>query len=334
MPGESRKKCVPEMNRNQAKIVFMGTPDFAVPTLEAIHAAGFAVPLVVTRPDKRKGRGRKLSPPPVKSAAMALGLETDQPNTLRTDRFINKIASIGPDFIVVVAMGHILTPELMSRARFGAVNLHGSLLPKYRGPAPIQWAIMNREVQTGVTTMQMDAGVDTGDILLQRSTPIMPDDTAASVHDRLATIGAELMVDTLDALLAGTLTPRAQDHSQASYAPALSKQDGQIDWRKPAVAIEAFIRAMTPWPGAWFVCDQKRYRIFKARVIPMQCQATPGTIIQGFGSELRIATGEGALSILEIQEASGKRLAIRDFLCGCRLEPGLQAESSDTCPLP
>ncbi len=322
------------MNRSEAKIVFMGTPDFAVPALEAIHGAGFTVSLVVTRPDRPKGRGRKLSPPPVKTAAVGLGLETAQPATLRTDRFIERIADIGPAFIVVVAMGHILTPELMSRAQFGAVNLHGSLLPKYRGPAPIQWAIMNREPETGVTTMQMDAGVDTGDILLQESTPILPDDTAASLHDRLAGIGARLMVKTLDGLLAGTIVARPQDHSRASYAPALSKQDGQIDWRRPAAAIEAFIRAMTPWPGAWFICDKKRYRVFRARVIPMECRAAPGTILRGFSDELRIATGQGALSILEIQGASGKRLAIRDFLRGCRLEPGLRAESSDSCPLP
>lgn len=322
------------MNRSDASIVFMGTPDFSVPTLEAVNNAGYPVSMVVTQPDKPKGRGRKLTPPPVKLAAAQLGLYIEQPTTLRTKKFINQVAALQPAFIVVVAMGHILTPELMAKARYGAINLHASLLPKYRGPAPIQWAIMNREPETGVTTMKMDRGVDTGDILLQARTPILPDDTSATVHDRLSSIGADLMVDTLDGILAGAISAIPQDNTKASYAPALTKQDGQIDWRKPATDIEAFIRAMTPWPGAWFFCGGKRYRVFKARVVNIDCQVTPGTIMQGFADELRIATAKGALSILEIQEASGKRLPIKKFLCGCRFEPGLLAESSDTCPLP
>ncbi|MBW2594129.1 MAG: methionyl-tRNA formyltransferase [Deltaproteobacteria bacterium] len=306
----------------QLKIIFMGTPDFSVPALKILPQSGYEVALVVTRPDRPRGRGCKLTPPPVKAAALDLGLPVVQPQTIRDPLFINQMRALEPDLFVVVAMGQILPQELLDIPSSGAINIHGSLLPCYRGPAPIQWALINNERETGITTMLMDNGLDTGDILMTARTRITPDDTSATLHDRLADMGAELLIKTITGLKSHAVVPRPQDHDLATYAPLLKKSDGRIDWNKPAQLIEAFIRGMTPWPGAFTFREKKRLKIFKALASAQETTHVAGTVVRGFSDELRIATGRGTLSICEIQGASGKRLDIKDYLRGHTIEPG------------
>jgi len=303
-------------------IIFMGTPDFAVPALDLLSQEDYGVALVVTQPDRPKGRGRKLVPPPVKVKALELNLEVSQPSTLKSDKFTDQIKSIQPDFFLVIAFGHILSEKILQLPKFGAINIHASLLPKYRGPAPIQWAIINAEPYSGVTTMFMDKGMDTGNILLTKKEPILPEDTAATLHHRLANAGAELLIKTLKDFAANKIKPTPQDHSKATYAPLLKKQDGHINWQRPAEKLEPFIRGMTPWPGAFTFHNEKRLKIIKAAPISESVSEAAGTILKAFPDELRVATGKGALSILEIQGPSGKRLGIADFLRGYRLPPG------------
>ena len=308
--------------KKKAGIIFMGTPQFAVPALKALHKNDQDIALVVTQPDRPKGRGRKLTPSPVKETAMNLGYSVIQPSSVRTTEFSNCIEKHAPDFIVVVAFGHIIPKNILTIPEIGAINIHASLLPKYRGPAPIQWAIINEEKETGVTTMLMDEGMDTGDILLSSDLKISPDDTSDTLHDRLADLGADLLIQTLNAFETGDINPVSQDHSQATYAPMLKKNDGRMNWETPANAIEAFIRGMTPWPGAFTFHENKRLKIFRAKTIAMDTEASPGTVIKGFPDELWIATGKGVLSIMEVQGESGKRLLIKDFLRGYKLPPG------------
>jgi methionyl-tRNA formyltransferase len=303
-------------------IVFMGTPDFAVPSLLALHDSGFPVKLVVTQPDRAKGRGRRLAPPPVKSEALALNLTVEQPDNIRRPDVVARLDALAPDFLVVVAFGQILPVSILSIPKRGAVNVHASLLPKYRGPAPIQWALIRGEDETGITTMLMDHGVDTGDILLQVTTPIGACDTAESLHHRLAHMGARLLVETLEKLWQGSLYPTMQQHSQATYAPMLKKQDGLIDWQKSARQLDAFVRAMTPWPGAFCFWGQRRLRIWKTEPIQKACDVAPGTVVPGFADELRVASSDGLLSVVEIQGDSGKRMPIRDYLRGNPIPAG------------
>ncbi|MEJ2637980.1 MAG: methionyl-tRNA formyltransferase [Desulfosarcinaceae bacterium] len=304
------------------RIVFMGTPEFAVPTLEALHHSRHTVAAVVTQPDRPKGRGRRRTPPPVKAAANALGHPVSQPESIKSDAFFTQMQRLGPDLFVVVALGQILPADLLDLPPLGAINVHASLLPRLRGSAPIQWAIINGDAETGVTTMQMDAGMDTGDILLKAKTPIRDTDTAQSLHDRLAPMGAELLIETLEQLAAGNLRPEPQEPQEATLAPMLSKKDGRIDWRRSAVEIDRLVRGLTPWPGAYTFCQERRLRLYRTRPLPLEAPAAPGTIVQGFADELSVATGDGVLSVLEIQGASGKRLAVKDFLCGCDICPG------------
>ncbi len=302
--------------KKSLNIIFMGTPEFAVPSLEALHQSHHRVMLVVTQPDRPKGRGRKLVSPPVKAFAQKYDYECLQPKSVSDPGVKETLERLQPDLFVVIALGHILPENLLQIPRLGAVNIHASLLPKFRGPAPIQWAIIKGEDETGVTTMLMDKGMDTGAILLTTRTPIQPNDTSAELQDRLAELGAGLLIETLSQLTAGTLSPQPQNHRQATYAPLLRKADGRIQWATPAVSIETFIRGMSPWPGAFTFAGEKRFKIFKAGTIATTADAPPGTVVQGFPDELRIATGKGILSILEIQGASGKRLSIRDYLRG------------------
>ena len=300
----------------------MGTPDFAVPCLEALNTNGYDVTLVITQPDRPKGRDRKIAPPPVNTAALRMGYEVIQPLSIGANDFIAHLAGLKSDIFVVVAFGHILPKTLLELPRLGTIKLHASLLPKYRGPAPIQWAIINGEMETGVTAICMDEGLDTGDILCFEKVEITPEDTSAILHDRLSELAATLLIRTLNDLEAGPLKSVSQDHTRATYAPLLKKSDGRMDWNMPAEKLEAFIRGMTPWPGAFTFDGNKRLKIFKAIPALMKGQEPPGTIIQGFYGELRIATGKGALSVLEIQGESGKRLPIKDFLRGYELPPG------------
>jgi methionyl-tRNA formyltransferase len=305
------------------KIVFMGTPDFAVPPLRALHDCGHEVLTVVTQPDRRKGRGRKLTPPPVKQAAASYGYPVIQPETVRSDSFHRQMTELAPDLFVVVAFGQILPQSLLDIPSRGAINVHASLLPRYRGAAPIQWAIINGDRETGVTTMMMDKGMDTGDMLLMNKTAIGPEETAADLHDRLSDLGARTLVRTLEKLQDGSLERTPQNHAKSTHAPMLKKKDGEIDWSMPAERIECLIRGMTPWPGAYTFSDGMRLKIFKASVLKREISVPPGTILECFPGELRVATGQSALAVQEIQGASGKRLPIDDFLCGCRLPDGL-----------
>jgi methionyl-tRNA formyltransferase len=304
------------------RIVFMGTPDFAVPSLEALKAAGHEIALVVTQPDRRQGRGRQLDAPPVKKAALALGLPVEQIASIRDEALHARLRETRADFFVVVAFGHILIPKVLEIPKHCGINVHASLLPKYRGPAPIHWALINGETETGVTIMRMDEGLDTGDILLAARETIRSDDTTATLHDRLAHLGAGLLVRGLAGLAAGTLTPVRQDSAAATYAPLLKKNDGLIDWRKPACKIESFIRGMTPWPGAFTFHGNKRLKVFRATVVPARSGEAPGRVLDSGPQGLLVATGEGALGITEIQGASGSRLSIGEFLRGNRIPAG------------
>lgn len=308
--------------KKKARIIFMGTPQFAVPALKALHENDQDIALVVTQPDRPKGRGRKLTSSPVKETAMNLGYSIIQPSSVRTAEFSSCIEKHAPDFIVVVAFGHIIPKNILTIPKIATINIHASLLPKYRGPAPIQWAIINEETETGVTTMLLDEGMDTGDILLSSKLEIAPDDTSGTLHDRLSDLGADLLIETLNAFETGDINPMPQNHTQATYAPMLKKNDGRMNWKLPAQSLEAFIRGMTPWPGAFTFHGKKRLKIYKAKTIVMDTEDSPGTIIKSFPDELWISTGKGVLSIMEIQGESGKRLLIKDFLRGYKLPPG------------
>ena len=304
------------------KTIFMGTPDFSVPTLKRLSESRHDVKLVITQPDRPKGRGRKAVPPPVKTAALELACAVFQPEAVRTEAPATVISDFDPDIYVVIAYGHILPETLLNIPRYGAINAHASLLPKYRGSAPIQWAIIGGEKETGVTTIQMDKGMDTGDILLSSAVPIGDEDTADTMHDKLAQLAASVTMETLDRIMDGTIHPVRQQHELATFAPLLKKSDGHINWELPAAAIQRFIRGVTPWPGAYTYHDGKRLKIFASEMLLSDTNEEPGTILQGFPDELRIATGNRALSILEIQGDSGKRLPINAYLRGRPMAPG------------
>ena len=304
------------------RIVFMGTPEFAVPALKRLCGSGHVILQVVTQPDRPKGRGKTVVFPPVKTAALELGCPVLQPESVRTPEFSDVISRLDPDMLVVVAYGHVLPQRILEIPKQGPINIHASLLPKYRGPAPIQWAVINREKETGVTLMLMDKGLDTGDMLSSASVPILPDDTSGSLHDRLALLGADLLIQTLKYYPVHRKNAVPQVHEQATYAPLLKKEDGHLDWRQTADELEAKIRGMSPWPGAFSFCDGKRIKIYRAGRKSVVMQEAPGTVLKGFSDELTVAAGKDALIILELQGESGKRLPVRDFLRGHPILPG------------
>ncbi len=300
----------------------MGTPDFAVPSLQALHESRHDIVLVVTQPDRPKGRGRKIMPSPVKESAVRFGYDLLQPESVKSGTFQDVIAGLEPDLLVVVAFGQILPKGLIDLPPFKAINVHASLLPRYRGPAPIQWVIINGENETGVTTMLMDEGLDSGDILLQQALPILPEDTSATLHDKLALEGACLLLETLEKLSTAKLAPIAQDPAAAFYVPMLRKKDGHINWGLPAKDIANLIRGINPWPGAFTFCGDTRIKIYKSTCLDKESREAPGTVLRSFADEMRVATGKGTLLIEELQGDSGKCLATKDYLCGCSIEPG------------
>ncbi len=301
----------------------MGTPDFAVPALESLVRAGHEIQLVITQPDRPKGRGKKLSPPPVKVKAEEYGLNVYQPENMKGDEQFETLMALSPDAYVVVAYGHILPVRILEIPRLGPVNIHASLLPKYRGAAPIQWSIINGDEKTGITTMFMERGMDTGAILLQEETPIHPEDTSESLHDRLSLIGAGLILKTLEGLENGNVVPVPQDHEKATLAPMLRKELGRIIWSDSAARIDFLIRGVTPWPGAFTELGGTFYKVIRAIPVALDVTgATPGQVLSESKSELIIAAADGAISIMEIQGASGKRLGIRDFLAGNKISKG------------
>ena len=303
---------------NPIRIIFMGTPDFSVPALKALAAEdSISILLVVTQPDRPKGRGKKLAPSPVKAAARDLGLEVYQPERLNTPEGVERLSALAPDFFVVVAFGQILSQEILDIPRVYPINIHASLLPKYRGAAPIQAAVMNMDGETGITTMVMAKGMDTGDMLLKSRTGIDPEETAQDLHDRLSQMGADLIVETIRKASQGELTPEPQDHDRATYVSMLKKSDGQIDWSRSARAVCAHINAMTPWPGAFTHLSGKRLKIFKALPGPAPDTGTaPGTILTCGRSGISVAAGENTVRILELMGSSGKRLTADAFLRG------------------
>ena len=304
------------------KIVFMGTPQFAVPGLKALHQDGHEIALVVTQPDRPRGRGRKITPSPVKQTSQNLKLPIIQPTSIKKSDFIDQVNALRPDFQVVIAYGKILPEKVLALPRFGTINIHASLLPKLRGAAPIHWAVINGDTETGVCSMLMDKGMDTGDVLLTAKESIKPDDTTGTLHDRLSVKGATVLLDTLKAYAENSVRPVPQNHDLATYAPLLSKDDGLINWNKPAKSLVCFVRGMTPWPGAYTFWGDKRLKIFKCTPQPLEITDSPGTVLTGFPDELRVATGEGLLAIHEIQGASGKRMTVKEFLQGHPIPPG------------
>lgn len=304
------------------RIAFMGTPEFAVPSLEALLKSEDQVVGVVTQPDRPKGRGHALAPPPVKIIAQQAGIPVLQPLKIRTADFLDALAAWKPDLIAVTAFGRILHAPILNLPPMGCVNVHGSLLPKYRGAAPIQWAVINGETETGITTMLMDEGMDTGPMLLQERIPILPDDTAGTLAPRLASLGGRLLVETISRLKAGTLAPRAQDHAQATLAPLLKKEDGAIDWTADAGSIANRIRGLSPWPGAYTFYGQERWNIWKAAAVQEPAQERPGTVLAVTKQSFKVATGNGVLEIQEIQTANSKRMSVGQFLAGHRIGPG------------
>lgn len=303
------------------KVLFMGTPEFAVPTLEAVVAAGHEVVGVYTQPDKAVGRKQILTPPPVKVCAEKYGFPVFQPVTLRDGSAEENIKTLSPDIIVVVAYGKILPEALLSLPKYGCVNGHASLLPRHRGASPIQWSIVSGDKVTGVTTMYMAKGIDTGDMLLKAETEIGQDETAGELHDRLSVIGAELMVKTLKGLEEGTITPEPQDESKATHAPIIDKEMGYLKFDAPATDICNLIKGFNPWPAAYFTVDGKRIKVFASKVSG-KTDKEPGTVVRSDG-ELIIACAEGtSLSLTEIQPEGKKRMTAKDYLTGHSLEVG------------
>ena len=299
------------------RIIFMGTPTFALPTLEKL-AENYEIISVVTQPDRPAGRKRKLTPPPVKKAALARGLPLWQPDTLRAPEAVAHLRALAPDLIIVVAFGQILRPDVLQIPPHGCLNLHGSLLPQYRGPAPALAAILNGEAETGVTLMKMDQGLDTGPIIAQAACPIAAEETTATLRKKLCHLGAKLLIETLPAWLAGEIAPQPQDDSQASYCRLIDKADGQLDWRQPAVKLERQVRACIPWPTAFSFWRGKRLKVLRAALSPeSRGEGEPGRVI-ALGGGAGVVTGKGVLQLLELQ-LSGKRvMPIKEFLQGQR----------------
>ncbi|MBS1857268.1 MAG: methionyl-tRNA formyltransferase [Acidobacteria bacterium] len=296
------------------KLVFLGTPEFAVPTLEAIVRAGHEVAAVVTQPDRPRGRGQHAAAPPVKQSAAALGLSVFQPERVRRPEAVEYLRGLGAEAMIVVGYGQIIPQSVIDLAPKGILNVHASLLPKYRGAGPVQWAIVNGETRTGVTTMRIDAGLDTGDMLLKAETEIGPEENAIELGRRLAVLGAELLVETLARL--DRIVPEKQDTAQATWAPLLKKEDGRIDWAQPARAIHNRVRGLQPWPGAQTLFRGTPLGIWRSRVAE-GAGGAPGAILRT--RPLTVGTGEGALELLEVQMEGRKRVSAADFANGQRL---------------
>lgn len=302
------------------RLVFMGTPEFACPSLEALLQAGYTISAVVTAPDKPRGRGQHVSSTPVKERAVKRSLPVLQPESLNDPQFLDVLRALHPDLIVVVAF-RILPPEVIRIPTHGAINLHASLLPKYRGAAPIQWAIINGEKETGVTTFFIQEKVDTGAIILQERVPIGDEETAGELHDRLSVVGASVLVKTVQLIESGHVVPQPQDESQVSRAPKIFKDDCHIQWNRTAQEVHNFIRGLSPNPTAWCLHKSKLLRIFRARAVS-DGSRSPGTVLRCTPTELLVGTASGSISVLEIQQEGKRRLTIEEFLRGYRIHEG------------
>ncbi|HEX6997515.1 MAG TPA: methionyl-tRNA formyltransferase [Gammaproteobacteria bacterium] len=304
------------------RIAFAGTPEFAVPALERLVSGGYAVPFVLTQPDRRAGRGRALTPPPVKRAALAAGLPVAQPATLK-DPALGATLGPPPDLLVVAAYGLLLPPWLLAWPRHGCVNLHASLLPRWRGAAPIQHAILAGDAVTGVSVMRMEAGLDTGPVYARAQTAIGPRETAGELHDRLAALAADVLADALPAILDGRLVPEPQDERLATYAPKLGKADAPLPWRASAIELERRVRAFNPWPVAEGVlADGRRLRIWQAAALPDGAGAAPGTVLAAGPAGIDVATGAGALRLERVQAPGGRAMPAAAYLAAHPLAAG------------
>ena len=309
------------------RLVFMGTPEFACPTLQTLIERGEEILAVVTQPDRPKGRGQQLAPPPVKVLAERHGITVLQPVKVRAPEFIDMMKGLAPDLIVVIAFGQILPKALLEIPRYGCINVHASLLPRYRGAAPINWCIINGETETGVTTMQMDVGLDTGDMLVKKRTAIDPEEDSRALHDRLAMLGAKTLAETLDLLVADKLVPEKQDDALSCYAPMLKKEHGLLDWSTGAQEIKNLVRGVTPWPGAFSYLDGKAVKVFRVDVA--DGSGTPGTILRAGREGIDVACGRGSVLVKELQLEGRKRLAAAEFLAGYKIEPGTVLGNED-----
>ncbi len=303
------------------RTVFLGTPEFAVPSLEAVSQAGHEVVAVFTQPDRPKGRGNQLTESPVKLAAKNLGFEVHQPERIRRPESVEQLRGINPELMVVVGYGQIIPQSIIEIPRFGILNVHGSLLPKYRGAAPIQWAIANGESETGVTIMQIDAGLDTGDMLLKSAVPIAADETAPELSSRLAPLGAKLLIEAIARIESGTVVPEKQNSGAATYAPILKKEDGRVEWSRTAQEIYNRLRGFNPWPGAYTTFRGRPLLI--ARGKPAQQENLPVATLQVRNRRLFAGCGEGTVfELLEVQPADKKKMPADAFVNGYKLEPG------------
>lgn len=314
------------------RIVFMGTPTFAVPTLQQLLKTEISVVGVVCQPDRPSGRGKKVQMSPVKALALSQNIPVVQPEKMKSPQLMETLRTWDPDLVVVAAFGRILPKTILDLPPKGCLNVHGSLLPKYRGAAPIQWAVMQGEVKTGVTIMLMDEGMDTGAILQQEVIPIGPDETSGELASRMAQVGGALLVRTLRGWIAGTLTPLAQDNSAATLAPILTKEDGLMSWGQPARCLANRIRGLSPWPGVYTFLEGARWGIWKVHVEEQEpgilntdhdTPRAPGTIIAFTKQAIRVQTGQGCLNLLEIQPENKKRMHVSDYLAGHRVTLGM-----------
>ena len=305
------------------RIVFMGTPDFAVGALEALAQSGHEIAAVVTQPDKPKGRGKMQQMTPVKETALRLGLPVFQPVRVREEAFVEQMRELAPDVIVVSAFGQIIPGALLELPKYGCINIHASLLPRYRGAAPIQWAVIDGEAVSGVTIMRMDAGLDTGDMLARTEVPLTPDETGGSLFEKLCRAGAELLTETLPKLEAGTLVPEKQpEESPTPYARMIRKEDGRLDWTMDAAALERRIRGFNPWPSAYTSINGKTLKIWKAETADGGSEKEPGTVTAADKKGFCVQTGEGILKVLEVQLQGKKRMDAAAFLRGFQVKPG------------
>lgn len=304
------------------KIIFMGTPDFSVMTLESLVNAGHQVAAVVTQPDKPKGRSGKMQYPPVKAKALELNIPVYQPKKVKEPDFFEVIKKINPDVIVVIAFGQILPKIILDYPKYGCINIHASLLPKYRGAAPIQWSVINGEKETGITTMQMDVGLDTGDMIDRVVVPIEEKETGGSLHDKLMRAGSKLILETLEKIENNTAVFTKQSDENSNYAQMLTKQLGKLDFEKKAVELERLIRGLNPWPSAYTRINGKNLKIWEADVVKGDNTIAPGVVYEVTKDSFLVATADGALQINELQLEGKKRMSVSDFLRGYQLENG------------
>lgn len=304
------------------RVIFMGTPDFAVATLEEIIKAGHEVVLVVSQPDKAVGRSKALKYTPVKECAVAHGIEVYQPKRIREAECVDYLRSFEPDMIVVEAFGQIISKDILDMPRFGCINVHASLLPKYRGAAPIQWAVLNGEKVSGVTIMRMDEGIDTGDMIMKEEVALAEDETGGSLFDKLSVTGAKLCVKAMEAIENGTAVYTPQKEAEATHTGKIQKEMGSIDWSKDAEVIERLIRGLNPWPSAYTRLDDKNLKIWKAEVVSHEVKTAPGCILKAGKDGLLVQAGNGILALLEVQLEGKKRMTTDAFLRGYAVEEG------------